>query len=163
MRFSGKVYKHRSHWLAEVPLFEAMTQGRSRQEALEMIEDWFVSMVDRPGFSVKALLTERGEFELISSHLASMISLLLQRQRHMSGLSLADAAERLGAKSRNAYARYERGASVPTIEKLDELLKAVSPDRDFVLHSSARSLAALGRTEEGLHSTRRRRATGPSK
>ena len=163
MRFSGRVYKHRSHWLAEVPLFEAMTQGRSRQEALEMIEDWFVSMVDRPGFTVEAVLTERGEFELTSSHLASMISLLLQRQRHMSGLSLADAAERLGAKSRNAYARYEHGASVPTIEKLDELLRAVSPDRDFVLRSSARRLAALGRTEKGLHSTRRRRATGPSK
>jgi len=58
-----------------------------------------------------------------SPDLESMISLLLQR---------------LGAKSRNAYARYEHGASVPTIEKLDELLRAVSPDRDFVLRSSPR-------------------------
>jgi transcriptional regulator with XRE-family HTH domain len=62
-----------------------------------------------------------------------MIRLLLQRQRQISGLSLAVAAERLGAKSRNAYARYEQGSSVPTVEKLDKLLQAVSGGRDFVL------------------------------
>jgi len=138
MRFSGRVYKHKSHWLAEVPLFEAMTQGRSRREALEMIADWFVSMVNGPGFAVEAVLTGEGEFEVTSNDLKSMTSLLLQRQRQESGLSLADAAERLGAKSRNAYARYERGDSVPTIEKLDQLLRAVSPDRDVVLHQSGR-------------------------
>jgi hypothetical protein len=137
MRFSGRVWKDGSHWLAEVPLFEAVTQGRSRREALEMIEDWFVSMVNRPGFAVEAMPTGQDEFEVTSNDLKSMISLLLQRQRQESGLSLADAAERLGAKSRNAYARYERGDSVPTIEKLDQLLKAISPDRDVVLHQSA--------------------------
>ena len=46
-------------------------------------------------------------------------------------------AERLGAKSRNAYARYEQGTSTPTLDKLSELLRAVSPDCDFVLHRSA--------------------------
>jgi len=137
MRFSGRVWKDGSHWLAEVPLFEAMTQGRSRREALEMIEDWFVSMVNRPGFAVEAMPTGQDEFEVTSNDLKSMISLLLQRLRQESGLSLADAAERLGARSRNAYARYERGDSVPTIEKLDQLLKAISPDRDVVLHQSA--------------------------
>ena len=65
-----------------------------------------------------------------------MVRLLLRRQREKSGLSLADVANRLGAKSRNAYARYERGTSVPTIEKLDELLQAVSPDQDIVFHQS---------------------------
>ena len=137
MRFSGRVWKDGSHWLAEVPLFEAMTQGRSRREALEMIEDWFVSMVNRPGFAVEAMPTGQDEFEVTSNDLKSMISLLLQRLRQESGLSLADAAERLGARSRNAYARYERGDSVPTIEKLDQLLKAISPDRDVVLHQSS--------------------------
>jgi transcriptional regulator with XRE-family HTH domain len=51
-------------------------------------------------------------------------------------LSLAEAAERLGAKSRNAFARYEHGTSVPSIEKLNDLLRAVSPGRDFVLRQS---------------------------
>lgn len=162
MRFSGKVYKHKSHWLAEVPLFEAMTQGRTRREALEMMEDWFVSMVNRPGFSVEALLIGKDEFEVTSPDLKSMISLLLQRQRHMSGLSLADAAERLGAKSRNAYARYERGDSLPTIEKLDQLLRAISPDRDVVMRQSAQRLAAMGGTDPELQPIPRRRFEEPS-
>jgi transcriptional regulator with XRE-family HTH domain len=65
-----------------------------------------------------------------------MIRLLLQRQRQKSGLSLAEVAHRLGAKSRNAYARYEQGVSVPTIEKLDELLRAIAPDREIVVRQS---------------------------
>jgi len=137
MRFSGRIYKDKSHWLAEVPLFEAMTQGHSRREALEMIEDWFVSMVNRPGFQIDAVPTGQNEFEVSSNDLKTMISLLLRRRRQESGLSLADAAERLGARSRNAYARYERGDSTPTIEKLDQLLRALSPDRDVVLHQSS--------------------------
>ena len=136
MRFSGKVYKVGSLWLAEVPIFEAMTQGRSRKEALEMIEDWFITMVDRPGFRVQAILVGNGDLEIAASELEPMIGLLLRRQRQLSGLSLAEVAGRLGAKSRNAYARYERGDSLPTVTKLDELLHAISPDRDLVLHQS---------------------------
>ena len=136
MRFSGKVVRDKSFWLAEVPVFEAMTQGRTRREALEMIEDWFATMVDIPGFSVTVDLTGPQQFEVSSSDLRSMISLLLRRQRQRSGLSLAEAAERLGAKSRNTYARYERGESLPTIEKLDQLLQAVSADRDLVVDQS---------------------------
>ena len=67
---------------------------------------------------------------------ARMISLLLRRQRQKSGLSLAEAADRLGARSRDAYARYEQGRTVPTVAKLDELLKAVAPGRDLLVGQS---------------------------
>jgi predicted RNase H-like HicB family nuclease len=133
MRFQGKVYKDGKFWLAEVPIFAAMTQGRTRKEALAMIADWFETMVNRPGFAVTVHEGRKGNFELSSPDTKAMVGLLLQRQRQLSGLSLAAVAERLGAKSRNAYARYERGVSVPTVEKLDELLQAVSGGRDFVL------------------------------
>jgi len=65
-----------------------------------------------------------------------MIAFLLRRQRIKHGLSLAEAAERLGAKSLNTYARYEQGKSVPTVEKFNRLLSAVSPEKDFVLIES---------------------------
>ena len=136
MRFQGKLYRDEKWWLAEVPVFDAMTQGRSRKEALAMIADWFITMVDRKGFSVHIHPTGRNEFEVGSDDPRTMISLLLQRQRQKSGLSLAQAAQRLGAKSRNAYARYEQGVSVPTVEKLDELLRAIAPDRDIVVRQS---------------------------
>ncbi|MHB1847073.1 MAG: helix-turn-helix domain-containing protein, partial [Deltaproteobacteria bacterium] len=52
--------------------------------------------------------------------------------REAHGLSLAEVSRRLGQRSRNAYARYEQGLSVPTIDKLEKLLSAVT-GRDFVL------------------------------
>jgi hypothetical protein len=133
MRFQGKVYKDGKFWLAEVPIFAAMTQGRSRREALTMITDWFETMINRPGFFVTVHEGKKGNFEISSSDTRTMVSLLLQRQRQLSGLSLAAVAARLGAKSRNAYARYERGVSAPAVEKLDELLQVVSGGQDFVL------------------------------
>ena len=136
MRFRGKVYEDGEFWLAEVPVLEAMTQGRSKEEALVMAGDLLESLANRAGFSVTVHPGADDEFEVSSPDTRGLVSLLLRRQRERSGLSLAEAAERLGAKSRNAYARYERGTSAPTLEKLSELLRAVSPDRDFVLHES---------------------------
>ena len=40
MRFEGKVFRDGRFWLAEIPLLEAMTQGRTRAEALAMIGAW---------------------------------------------------------------------------------------------------------------------------
>lgn len=136
MRFYGRVYKDRKFWLAEVPILNAMTQGHTRKEAFSMIEDLIETLVNCPGFTVKVYPGKNGYFEISSSDTRIMVSLLLKRQRELSGLSLAEASKRLGAKSRNAYARYERGALTPSLEKLTELLQAVSPDRDFVLHQS---------------------------
>jgi predicted RNase H-like HicB family nuclease/DNA-binding XRE family transcriptional regulator len=136
MRFQGEIYKDGKHWLAEVPVFDAMTQGRTRREALDMIADWFRTLVDQPDFSLRVHSIDRATFEVGSDNPRAMISLLLRRQRQKSGLSLAQAAQRLGAKSRNAYARYEQGRAVPTVEKLDELLKAVAPDQDIVVRES---------------------------
>ena len=133
MRFQGRLIKDGKFWLAEVPIFAAMTQGRTRKQALAMIADWFTTMIHRSGISVSVHEGKKGEFELSASDTKAMVCLLLQRQRQLHGLSLATAAERLGAKSRNAYARYEQGISVPTVEKLDKLLRAVSGGRDFVL------------------------------
>lgn len=136
MRFQGKLYRDGKQWLAEVPVFDALTQGRTRRDALDMIQDWFVTMVDRKGFAVDVHPVGKDEFEIGSANAREMISLLLQRQRQKSGLTLAQAAERLGVKSRNAYARYEQGASVPTVDKLDALLRAVAPDREIVVRQS---------------------------
>ena len=148
MRFQGKLYKDGKWWLAEVPIFAAMTQGRTRKEALAMIVDWFETIITHPEFSVTVHEGKRAEFEISASDTKAMVCLLLQRQRQLSGLSLAGAAERLGAKSRNAYARYEQGASAPTIEKLDQLLQAVSNGRDFVLLPSAIGERAQKEREE---------------
>ena len=135
MRLFGNVYEDGKFWLVEVPLLDAMTQGHTKREALEMAKDLVESLANRPGFSAVVHPGAKGDFEVSSTDVRGMIGLVLRRQRERSGLSLAQAAQRLGVKSRNAYARYERGTSVPSVEKLGQLIKAVS-EKDLVLHQS---------------------------
>lgn len=137
MRFEGKVTRDGRFWLAEIPLLDAMTQGRTRKEALEMIGDWLETMVDRDGFKADVHPRSSTEFEVSGTDAAAMTALLLRRRREASGASLRDVASRLGASSRNAYARYERGDAVPTVDKLDALLKAASPGEDFVIRGAS--------------------------
>ena len=136
MRFQGKVYKDGKFWLAEIPMLDAMTQGYTKTEACVMVKDLIETLVNRPEFSVEVHSVKRGTFEVSSSDTRVMISFMLRRQREKSGLSLSEVAQRLGVQSRNAYARYEQGTSVPTLEKFDQLLKAVSPDSDFVMYQT---------------------------
>src|SRR5712692_1184985 len=135
MKFEGKLTRDGRFWLAEVPLFDAMTQGRTRKEALSMIADWFETMIDLRDFSAEVRSTGK-TFEIGGTDTAAMIALLLRRRRQAIGASLSEIASRLGVASRNAYARYERGDAVPTVEKLDELLKATEPGGELVLRAS---------------------------
>ncbi len=62
-----------------------------------------------------------------------MIALMLKRQREAHRLTLIEVAQRLGQKSPNAYARYEQGKSLPTVEKLNKLMKAIDPGFEPIL------------------------------
>jgi ribosome-binding protein aMBF1 (putative translation factor) len=133
MRFEGRLRKKGRFWLVEVPILDVMTQGRSRREALVMIKDAIESLADRPGLSVTVHATRGNDLEIEGDDTAVIVALLLRRQREKHGLSLADVAKRLGQSSRNAYARYEQGTSVPTVDTLNRLLHAVAPKSPLVL------------------------------
>jgi hypothetical protein len=137
MRFSGKIYKDDKFWLAEIPILDLMTQGRTKKEAYAMVADMLESLVGKDGFKIEVYKGTKDRFEVGSLEPKHMVSLLLQRKREMSGLSLAQVASRLGMKSRNTYARYEQGHSVPSVEKLNELLHAVCPQTDIVINESS--------------------------
>ena len=136
MRFSGRVYKDGKFWLAEIPILDLITQGRTKQEAYEMVADMLETMVNKEEFRVNIFKGANNMFEVGSIESKHMISLLLQRKREISGLSLSQVANRLGTTSRNSYARYEHGRSVPTVVKLNELLHAVCPKSDIVINES---------------------------
>jgi len=142
MRFTGKIFKDSKFWLAEIPILDLMTQGRTKKEAYEMIADMLESMVNKDGFKIEVFKGKREIFEVGASDPKPMVSLLLQRKRELSGLSLAQVATRLGLKSRNTYARYEQGYSVPSVQKLNELLNAVCPQTDIVINESSISLTS---------------------
>jgi hypothetical protein len=136
MRFAGRVFKVGRYWAVEVPILEAVTQGRTRKDALKMIADAIESLANRPGFKLDVYPGSGEYFEVGSEDLATLTALLLRRARQRAGLTLSEVADRLGVASINAYARYEQGRSVPTVQKLSELFAAVSPHRDFVFVES---------------------------
>jgi transcriptional regulator with XRE-family HTH domain len=55
------------------------------------------------------------------------LSFSLIRQREMSKSTVREVAERLGSKSPNAYAQYERGKISITLDQYERLLQAVNP------------------------------------
>ena len=136
MRLSGRVFKGGKFWIIEVPILGVVTQGYTKKEAYEMIADAIESLVNKKGFKVDVFSGKGEYFEIGSPDLSTLTAFLLRRQRMKQGLTLAEVAKRLGAKSHNTYARYEQGKSIPTIEKFSKLLSALSPDNDFVLVES---------------------------
>ena len=136
MRFSGKIYKDGKFWLAEIPILDLMTQGRTKREAYEMVADMLDTMVNQKDFEITVFKGKKDTFEVGSSDAKYFVRLLLQRKRELSGLSLSQVASRLGKSSRNTYARYEQGKSVPSVEKLNDLLRAVCPETDIVIGES---------------------------
>ena len=137
MRFPGRIEKNGKFWLVEIPAFDATTQGRSRRDALAMAEDLIETMADTKGFRATAYPTAGNTFEIGANRIGVLLALLLRRQRERHGLTLAEAAARMGQRSKNAYARYEQGRSMPTVEKLEELLRAIAPDQKIVWHIAA--------------------------
>ena len=137
MRFPGRIKKDGRYWLVEIPAFDAVTQGRTKREAFSMAADLIETMADTKGFRATVYPTGGMSFEVGANRLGVLLALLLRRQRERQGLTLADAAQRLGQRSKNAYARYEQGKTMPTVEKLEQLLAAIAPGQRIVWHLAA--------------------------
>ena len=137
MRFPGRIKKDGKLWMVEISAFDAFTQGRTKREALAMAEDLIETMAGVRGFRAAAFPTGGETFEIGGNRIGVLLALLLRRQRERQGLTLAQAAEKLGQRSKNSYARYEQGRSMPTVEKVEQLLKAIAPDQRIVWHVAA--------------------------
>lgn len=135
MRFAGRVFRVGRHWAIEVPILGVVTQGRTRKDAFTMIADAIEVLANKKGFRVEVFPGVGEYFEVGSTDVAGLTALLLRRQRVRRGLTLAETTRRLGARSINSYARYEQGRAVPSIERLNELLAAVTGG-EFVLGES---------------------------
>jgi predicted RNase H-like HicB family nuclease len=85
MRFEGKVFRDGRFWLAEMPLLDAMTQARTRKEALAMAADWLETMVNRDTFRAEIHPRGSAEFEISGTDAGAMTALLLRRRREASG------------------------------------------------------------------------------
>ena len=134
MEMEGKIWKDGKFWLVEIPALDGMTQGKTRKEALEMAEDLVFEMEktcfeDKIGkdFSVTVIDYKKDVIGVIASDTKLFLALSLRRQREKSGSTVREASERLGSKSPNAYAQYERGKTSISVDKYEELLTAANP------------------------------------
>ncbi len=128
MRLEGRIWKSKksAFWLAEVPLLDLVTQAETKEELPEMVKDALESLVNDPAFSVTVSLSDNQLF--IDSNCPKIVlSLMLKRQRHKRGLTQEEVAKNLNSKSVNDYAQYEQAKHMPTIERLEELLRAIDP------------------------------------
>mgnify|MGYP000896337438 CR=1 FL=1 len=137
MKVEGKLRPPRGkkdkYWGVDIPLLSIFTQGKSKKDAYAMAVDAVEVLVDKKGFKVICVPGNKNTFTISSSDTATFIAFVLGRVRMTYGLTAREVAQRLNSKSPNAYARYEQGKAVPTVETLEELLHAIDPKLEPVL------------------------------
>ncbi len=140
MELEGKIWKDGKFWLVEVTALDVCTQGYTRKEALRMIADAIEVLVDGyfpeekvKNFKIHVQDYKKDVIGITSSDNSLMLAFSLIRQREMSKSTVRDVAERLGSKSPNAYAQYERGKMRITLDQYERLLRAVNPDKPLRL------------------------------
>lgn len=136
MEFEGKVWKNKKFWIVEVSALDAITQGKSRKEALEMIKDLINEMLinyfpedKRQNIQINIIDYKGKLIGITASDNSIILALSLRRQREKSGSTFRQISERLGSKSPNAFAQYEKGRTRISLEHYERLLNAANPLR----------------------------------
>jgi hypothetical protein len=139
MKIEGRLIPPRGrknrYWGVEIPLLAIFTQGKGKSDAYAMAADAIEILVEKKGFKVMCEPNGGNSFTVTSKDTATFVAFVLGRIRERYGLTAREVARRLNSKSPNAYARYEQGKSIPTIEKLEELLKAIDPKLEAILRA----------------------------
>jgi predicted RNase H-like HicB family nuclease len=136
MELEGKIWKDGKFWLIEVPAIDVCTQGHTRKEALRMIVDAIEVLIDgyfskekAKNFKIYVRDYKNDIIGITSSDNSLMLAISLIRQRELSKSTVREVSERLGSKSPNAYAQYERGTMRITLDQYERLLQAVNPHK----------------------------------
>ena len=136
MTFEGRISepkKGEEFWEIKVPDLGIFTQGKNERDAYAMTADAIKTVVEEKGFRVEIHPLGQGRFLVSGNNPTPLIARWLYRLRTKNHLTVREAAERLGAASPEAWARYESGRACPTIEKLTELVRAIDPETKFAL------------------------------
>ena len=140
MEFEGKVWKSTNSWLVEVPSLDLMTQGETKEEALKMLEELIIELIDyyftkKEGkdFDVCVNVYKKGVIGVSSLKKRLLLALSLIRQREKSQSTVRETAKRLGSKFPNSYAQYEKGKIRISLEQYEKLLTAANPNYKCLL------------------------------
>ena len=93
MEMEGKIWKDGKFWLVEVPALDAMTQGKTRKEALSMIEDLVFEMVQlyfkdeiEKDFAITVVDYKKDVVGITSNDTKVLLVLSLRKQREKTDL-----------------------------------------------------------------------------
>lgn len=142
MELEGKIWKNKKHWLVKVPSLNTMTQGETREEALFMIKDAIIEFIkyyfedEMEGFELTVNDYKKSVIGITANNNKLLLALSLRKQREKSGSTVREASKRLGSKSPNSYAQYEKGRTRISLDQYERLLQAVNPDQNFHLRVS---------------------------
>lgn len=128
LTLDGKIWKEGKFWLVKVPALDIMTQGKTKDEAHEMIKDAIESHIRAEGFEVDVIPEDANTFILSvesPENIALLLGLMLKRLRAKNNLSLEEMRSRLGVKSRYNYAQYEKGDILPGFAQVSNFLEAM--------------------------------------
>ena len=139
MELEGKIWKNKNHWLVEVSSLNIMTQGETKDEALFMIKDAIMEYVkyyfesDVEGFDLFVNEYKKSVIGITANNNKLLLALSLRRQREKSGSTVREVSERLGSKSPNSYAQYEKGKTRISLDQYEKLLQAANPSQHRLL------------------------------
>lgn len=139
MELEGKIWKNKNHWLIKISSLNIMSQGETREEAIFMIQDAILEYVkyyfepELKGFDLTVTDYKKSLIGISANNSKLLLALSLRRQREKSGSTVREAAERLGSKSPNLYAQYEKGKTQISLDQYERLLHAVNPLQKFHL------------------------------
>ena len=132
MKINGVILKSGKFWIADIPFLDLIIQSKTKKEIPLMVADAIDLLINDPNFSV-SIDIEGNEIYIKSNNLKKLIALILKRLRLKNRLRLEDVAKKLSAKSINEYAQYEQAKHLPSLDKLDELLKAIDPTLESII------------------------------
>lgn len=127
--FKGKIWKDKNYWLVEVSALDLMTQGKTKKEALEMIQDAISALLNKK-IKLDLPVVKDGSFAISSKDINALFSLFLKRQRMKHGLTIREVTKKMKAASPTAYAQYESGKVSPSIGQIQKLLQVVGASKD---------------------------------
>ena len=131
MRFIGKIHSKRKgekYHSVEINELGIFTQGTDYEDCLEMAHDSLETLLNiKINIAAHSLTT----FTVSSDDLKPLIGRFLSTMRENADLTIREVVERLGKKSPNYYAQYEQGKSLPGLDTLSDLIKAMSPEQDL--------------------------------
>ncbi|TMQ12298.1 MAG: hypothetical protein E6J91_21110 [Deltaproteobacteria bacterium] len=122
-------------WSAHCDIAGIFTQGKSKADAMRALADAFEDVINRPGFKATVTTLDGDEVRVEASDPALLLGVVLRYQREAH----------IGPSSRNAYARYEHGTSMPKLDTVQEILKAVAPELALTVGPRKGPLAARRR------------------